>query len=275
MFTHELTTRQPAVAGRFYPANPTILRDMVNAYLDAAPAHQLGDVRAVITPHAGYPYSGPIAGYSFQALAGKPQGHYTVYLMGPAHYVAVNGIAVGIFDQFETPLGPVPVAVEQAEALVERGSPFHAGNQAHLPEHCLEVELPFLQAVLPDSRIVPMLFGSVDPVRVAHDLAELVKDDPWSLVIVSSDLSHYHSYEAAQRMDRTFLETVVAGDLDLAARGEACGIMPILTLMTIAHRLNWQPTLLDYHNSGDTGGDRSGVVGYAAVAYTSSDGRTE
>ncbi|RME42835.1 MAG: AmmeMemoRadiSam system protein B [Chloroflexi bacterium] len=272
MFTHQLTSRRPAVSGRFYPANPTILRDMVNAYLEAAPARNLGDVRAVIAPHAGYIYSGPIAGYSFKALAGKPQGRYTVYLMGPAHYVPVNGVAIGLFDCFETPLGAVPVATDEAQALVERGAPFHANNQAHLPEHCLEVELPFLQMTLPDCQIVPMLFGHVDPAVVGLDLAELLKDDPWRLVVVSSDLSHYHGYETAQRMDRAFLNAVVAGDADRAAQGEACGLMPVLTLMTVAGRLNWQPTLLDYRNSGDTGGDKAGVVGYAAVAYTTSDG---
>ncbi|MFQ5855561.1 MAG: AmmeMemoRadiSam system protein B [Anaerolineae bacterium] len=269
----ELTSRRPAVAGQFYPADPATLRDSVNTYLDAAPARQLGDVRAVIAPHAGYPYSGPIAGHSFKALAGKTEGRYTVYLMGPAHYGPVNGVAVGIFDRFETPLGSVPVAAEQAEALVERGDPYQAGNQAHLPEHCLEVELPFVRTVLPDCRIVPMLFGRVDPEPVGRDLVELVADDPWSLIVVSSDLSHYYRYEIAQHMDRAFLEAVVAGDADSAAQGEACGITPILTLMTVADSLNWQPTLLDYRNSGDTGGDKSGVVGYAAVAYTASDGR--
>lgn len=272
MFARELTTRRPAVAGLFYPANPTILRDTVNAFLKAAPARDLGDVRAVIAPHAGYPYSGPVAGHSFKALAGKPQGRYTVYLMGPAHYVPVSGVAVGMFDQFETPLGSVPVAVKAAEELIERGAPFQAGNQTHLPEHCLEVEVPFLQVVLPDCRIVPMLFGGVDAAKVGRELAEIVRHDPWSLVVVSSDLSHYHDYDSAQRMDRAFLEAVVAGDLNLAAHGEACGIMPTLTLMTVAHRLDWRPTLLDYCNSGDTGGDKAGVVGYAAVAYTAPNG---
>ncbi len=274
MFAHELTTRRPAVAGQFYPANPTILRDMVHAYLEAAPARQLGDVRAVIAPHAGYPYSGPIAGHSFKALAGKPPGRYTVYLMGPAHCVPVNGVAVGMFDQFETPLGSAPVAVEKAEALVERGAPFRAENRPHLPEHCLEVEVPFLQVVMPDCRLVPMLFGTVDATKVGRELAEIVRDDPWSLVVVSSDLSHYHGYEAAQRMDRTFLDAVLAGDADRAAQAEACGITPVLALMTIADSLNWRPALLDYRNSGDTGGDKSGVVGYAAVAYTTSDGHS-
>lgn len=272
MFAHELTTRRPAVAGRFYPADPTILRDIARAYLEAAPARQLGDVRAVIAPHAGYPYSGPIAGHSFKALDGKPQGRYTVYLMGPAHYVPVNGVAVGMFDQFETPLGSVPVAVDKAKALVERGAPFHAENRPHLPEHCLEVEVPFLQTVLPDCRLVPMLFGTVGATKVGRELAEIVRDDPWSLVVVSSDLSHYHGYEAAQRMDRAFLGAVVAGDDNRVAQGEACGVLPTLALMTIAQDLDWRPTLLDYRNSGDTGGDKSGVVGYAAVAYTAPNG---
>lgn len=274
MPTRELMTRRPAVAGRFYPADPAALRDMVIAYLEAAPVHSPGDVRAVIAPHAGYPYSGPIAGYSFKALAGKPQRRYTIYLMGPAHYVPVHGIAIGMFDRFETPLGSVPVALDEAEALLERGAPFQVGNQAHLPEHCLEVELPFLQAVLPEFQIVPMLFGNVDPIPVGYDLAELVRDDPRRLVVVSSDLSHYYPYEIAQRLDRAFLDAVVAGDLERAADGEACGIMPVLTLMSIAHSLKWQPTLLDYRNSGDTGGDKAGVVGYAAIAYSETNGHT-
>ena len=273
MSARKLTHRPPAVAGRFYPANPAHLQDAVDSYLDGAPARELGDVRAVIAPHAGYPYSGPIAGYSFRALTGKPERRYTVYLMGPAHYVPVDGVAIGLVERFDTPLGSVPVAVEEAEALAERGAPFREERQAHTREHCLEVELPFLQTVLPDFQIVPLLFGDVDPEPVTRNLAELMTDDPQRLIVVSSDLSHYHHYEAAQRIDQAFLEAVVAGDADRAARGEACGISPILTLMAIAERLDWQPTLLHYRNSGDTGGDKSEVVGYAAVAYMAPDGQ--
>ncbi|MBS1251378.1 MAG: hypothetical protein MAG451_00411 [Anaerolineales bacterium] len=274
MSARKLTRRPPAVAGRFYPANPTRLQDAVDTCLEQASVSQLRDVRAVIAPHAGYPYSAPIAGHSFRALAGKPDGHYTVYLMGPAHHVPVDGIAVGVFDHFETPLGSVAVAVEQAEALIQHGNPYREGNRAHTPEHCLEVELPFLQTVLPNFRIVPLLFGNIDPEPIAHDLAELAEDDLEALVVVSSDLSHYHSHETARRMDQAFLDAVVAGEVDRAAQGEACGIGPIITLMTIAGDLGWQPRLLDYRNSGDTGGDKSGVVGYAAVAYSASNGRT-
>lgn len=267
--TREAVIRPPAVAGTFYPGNPAHLEAMVRQFLAEATRPSFNSVRAVIAPHAGYIYSGPIAGCAFKVWEGVPQRPRTVYLMGPAHYVFVSGISLGEFTLFETPLGQVPVATELVETLLEQGPPFVVANEAHLPEHSLEVELPFLQVVFNGQfRIVPMLFGQVDPLRVVPALVELMQSDPNALVVVSSDLSHYHEYQTARALDTRLLDAIVRGELESAQKGEACGLPPILTLMGVAMRLGWQPHLLDYRNSGDTAGDRSRVVGYGAVAYS-------
>lgn len=260
--------RRPAVAGMFYPAQPPLLRAQIEEYLAAARLPELpGPVRAVIAPHAGYIYSGPVAGYSFRALPDL-QGR-TVYLLGPAHYVPVRGVAAGTFRAMRTPLGEAPVATDVVADLIAAGEPVHYDDEAHTPEHSLEVEVPFLQ-VLGDGhfRLVPLLFGTVDPAHAAEALADRLAADATALVVVSSDLSHYYPYDTARRLDTAFLKALVVGDVAAVGRGEACGLLPILTLMLLAERLGWQPHLLDYRNSGDTAGDRQRVVGYGAVAYT-------
>ena len=262
--------RPPAVAGTFYPAQPARLRADVDRYLKQAVLPPLsGTVRAVIAPHAGYIYSGPIAGHSFRALGLQIGAEDVIFLLGPAHYVPVFGVAVGRYRAFETPLGQIAVDEATEERLVEISPDFVIRNDAHQPEHSLEVELPFLQALdSNDLRIVPLLFGRTDPQRVAEALLPFIRENPSAKIVVSSDLSHFYPYEAARRLDTAFLDAVIARDLRAVARGEACGRDPILTLMTIADHLGWEPHLLDYRNSGDTAGDRQRVVGYGAVAYT-------
>lgn len=263
-----VATRPAAVAGAFYPGEPPTLRRMIADFISAAqPGGEPppGPVRAVIAPHAGYIYSGPIAAYSFDALraAAAPQ---RVFLMGPAHYVAVPGVALGDYAAFATPLGAVPVDTATVAAmLAEQPALYMRALAAHGPEHSLEVELPFLQTVCPGVRIVPMLFGRADPEAVARDLAARLQPD--DLVVVSSDLSHYHSYESARKLDGDFLKAVLRDDPAAAADGEACGVLPILTLMHMARARGWQPVLRDARNSGDTAGDRWRVVGYASVVY--------
>ncbi len=261
--------RRPAVAGAFYPGNPVQLQTAVTSYLEAAsPPRLQGQVRAVIAPHAGYIYSGPIAGYSFRALAPLPDDA-TVYLMGPAHYVPVREVALGDFRAMETPLGQVSVNEARVRALAESSSCLTIQNDAHLPEHSLEVELPFLQVIAStDFQVVPMLFGQPDVECVARELLPAIVQDPKARIVVSSDLSHYHPYATARRLDAHFIEAVLRGDLTAVLRGEACGRYPIATLMLIAEALGWTPHLLDYRNSGDTAGDKRQVVGYAAIAYT-------
>jgi hypothetical protein len=266
-----LLVREPAVSGSFYPAEPVSLRWFINEFLVQAItptgilATEPGPLRGLIAPHAGYKYSGPIAAYAFKALRAS-RGTRRVFLLGPAHFVPIPGVALSSFAGFATPLGVVAVDVAIVQAmLAEQPRLYLEGNVAHVPEHSLEVELPFLQRCLPDVPIVPMLFGEVDVAAVARDLAQrLTAED---LLLVSSDLSHYHDYDTARTLDGRFLQDVLAGDLAAAARGEACGKAPILTLMHVAQQLGWTAALRDARNSGDTAGDRRRVVGYASVTY--------
>ena len=285
------TIRPPAVAGTFYSDRPEKLAAAVENLLSQAQDAELGPVRALIAPHAGYRYSGPVAASAFQQLerarSASPgccaktglsgvgssgveidrsgEARPTVYLLGPAHYVYVESVALSPADAFETPLGLVPQNRAAIDGLLARGRAYQLDALAHQPEHSLEVELPFLQATLGDFDLVAMLCGQPDVAQVAGDLAQQLQ--PGDLAVVSSDLSHYHPYETAQRLDRAFLEAVLTGDATRAAQGEACGLQSILILMHLAQLKGWTPHLLDYRNSGDTSGDKSRVVGYSAVVY--------
>lgn len=256
--------RRPAVAGTFYPGQPMRLRSEVERLLAEARDAGLPPLRGLIVPHAGYRYSGPVAAEGFRQLRG--QGVRRVLLLGPAHYVWVDSVAVAPYRYFETPLGLVPQDTALVGELARQPDLYAPRGEPHEPEHCLEVELPFLQTVLGEFHLVAMLCGQPDVDAIARDLAQRLQ--PGDLVVVSSDLSHFHPYEEAQRLDRRFLDHVLAGDLAQAAHGEACGLQPILILMRLAQLQGWQPHLLDYRNSGDTGGDPWRVVGYAAIAYT-------
>ena len=263
----ELPIRTPAVAGQFYPDNPRVLRRMVEEYIEAAVLPEAMDgVRAVVTPHAGYVYSGPTAGYAFKALATLPERDWTVFLLGPAHRVYFSGVALGNYSSFRTPLGDVPIAIDRVEGMLARSRLYTGEPRAHAYEHCLEVEIPFLQVGLRSFQLVPMLFGDVDPLEIAKDLVEHLADD--DLVVVSNDLSHFHPYASAKQIDKTLLDALMAGDEVGVLQGEACGRAPIATLMRVARQKRWKPSLLDYRNSGDTSGDMRKVVGYASVAYT-------
>ena len=262
---HAQFTRPAAVAGAFYPGRAAQLQQMIQTYLDAATPPALTGVRAVIAPHAGYVYSGPIAAFSYRLLADQPPPA-RIILLGPAHRVWFHGVALADYDAFQTPLGDMPVDRAALQQLSATSGLFQLLPAAHATEHCLEVQLPFLQTIYPPVPIVPLLFGEVSAAAVGEVLDGFV--GPGDLLVISSDLSHYHPYDDAQRRDRSFVDAVLRDDSDAVARGEACGQAPILALMTIARRRGWQPHLLDYRNSGDTAGDRQQVVGYAAIAYT-------
>ena len=276
----QLPVRQPAVAGQFYPGDPDVLRRMIQEYIDKATLPEdLGIVRAIIAPHAGYIFSGPTAGYAFSALKTKtlktetmaalPHEEWkekqTVFLLGPAHRVRFRGVALGNYSAFRTPLGDAPVAVDRVAEMLARSPLYTRAPEAHAPEHCLEVEIPFLQMTLPDFWLVPMLFGDVDPREVATELADHISED--DLLVVSNDLSHFYPYDKAHRLDHALLEALMTGDEMGVMGGEACGRVPMVTLMAIARHKAWEPHLLDYRTSGDTAGDKWQVVGYASVAY--------
>lgn len=262
--------RRAAVAGAFYPSQASTLRQAVNSYLKQARLPELGaSVRAIVAPHAGYVYSGPVAGYSFKALDLNPSTPQTVVLLGPAHYVSVEGVAVGDFAAYETPLGKIPVDQEALTALKRSSTLFTSQQTAHIPEHSLEVQLPFLQVRKPTHlALAPLLLGYTPPEPVAAALLSFVQEHPSTRLVVSSDLSHFHPYDVARSLDTEFLQAVLDFDFDTVTQGEACGRIPILVLMHLARELGWRPHLLDYRNSGDTAGDKARVVGYAAIAFT-------
>jgi len=173
---------------------------------------------------------------------------------------------LGQYSAFHTPLGDVPVAADVVEDMVSRSPLYTHTPIAHVREHCLEVEVPFLQMTLPDFHLVPMLFGDVDPRDVGADLAGHIGED--DMVVVSNDMSHFHPYDQAKQLDRSLLDAVMDDDEVSVMSGEACGRAPITALMDVARRRGWRPTLLDYRTSGDTAGDKWQVVGYAAIAFT-------
>ncbi len=258
--------RPPAVAGMFYPADPGVLRREIDAYMAAVTVPYLEGVRAVIAPHAGYVYSGPVAAYAYRLLSAQHSRPGRIIIMGPSHRSWFPGVALADVDGFATPLGTQPVDRAFVKALTESQDLFSAVNAPHTPEHCLEVQIPFIQTVFPDVPVVPMLFGETDPIAVGRELDRILEDT--DLIIISSDLSHYHDNRMAHTIDRQFLDALLAGDRQGVLKGEACGQAPALALMTIAESRNWHPQLLDYRTSGDTSGNTRQVVGYAAVAYT-------
>jgi AmmeMemoRadiSam system protein B/AmmeMemoRadiSam system protein A len=274
--------REPAVAGLFYPKDPAELSKMIEACLAAAEVQPVGELKALVCPHAGYPYSGPVAAYGYKLLSGK---HYdTVVVMGPSHYAYLHAASVANDSLYRTPLGDVPIS-EKARILAG-SSPFAlepscmvqrpdwwlqssrlapAVDTAETWEHSVEVEIPFLQKVLGQFQLVPVVCGDVDPARAAKAL-EPVLDDR-TLVIASSDLSHYYPYDRARELDHSCVEAICRLDITAMEGQEACGRIPILILMNVARDRGWKVRLLDARNSGDTAGEKSRVVGYAAIAF--------
>ena len=263
------STRHPAVAGSFYPAEPAALRDEIARCLrDARPAERTlsGPPKMLVVPHAGTAYSGPVAGSAYAMLAGAGRERIRrVVLLGPAHRVPVRGLAAPTVAAFATPLGAIPVDQAALRALAEL--PFvERSDRAHEWEHSLELQLPFLQEVLGrDFTLVPLVVGDARPEEVAQVLEQLWGDDE-TLVLISSDLSHYLAYAAAQARDGETVGHLLALDTDIAP-DQACGAHALNGALLLARRHGLRPRLLDLRNSGDTAGDRRRVVGYAALAF--------
>jgi AmmeMemoRadiSam system protein B len=266
-------TRPAAVAGMFYPGEPRTLAGEVDAMLatvSPAPTFSGQQPKALIAPHAGYIYSGPIAASAYALLAPHAATIRRVVLLGPCHRVAVRGLAVPQDDAFVTPLGEIPLD-RDAIAAALRLPQVVQHDAAHADEHSLEVQLPFLQRVLDDFSLVPFVVGYATPDEVAEVL-ELLWGGPETLIVVSSDLSHYHPYADAKQRDSHTADDI--GHLRLLVDHEqACGATPINGLIELAQDRGLTPRLLDLRNSGDTAGDKARVVGYASFAfYAAEDG---
>jgi AmmeMemoRadiSam system protein B len=260
------SVRAPAVAGMFYPGDSRELAHSLAQLLGAA-AHEAPEravPKAIIAPHAGYVYSGPIAA-SVYAMLAPARGRITrVVLLGPTHRVAVRGLALPGANAFATPLGTVEIDRAAVEAL--RTLPQVVVNtQAHALEHSLEVHVPFLQSVLERFSLVPLAVGHASAEEVAGVL-DALWGGPETLIVVSSDLSHYLSYGDAQAVDRATAKAILGLATDLSHE-QACGATPVTGLTLTARRRGLKPELIDLRNSGDTAGDRNRVVGYGAFAF--------
>jgi hypothetical protein len=260
--------RPAAMAGSFYPGESSALAAEVAGYLaDASGAGHVAP-KAIIAPHAGYMYSGAIAGSIYARLSPLAGKVARVVLAGPAHRVYVSGAAVPSAEAFASPLGTVPLDTAAIAAL--RALSFvEVNDAAHAREHSLEVHLPFLQAMLGSFRLVPIVVGEAGPDEMA-ELFETVWGGRETLIVVSSDLSHYLPYESARGRDRDTARAIVGLEATLVPE-EACGAAPINGLLRAARRHGLAGELVDLRNSGDTAGDRSRVVGYGAFAFTERD----
>lgn len=268
--------RPAAVAGMFYPADPEALRSVLAGHLSAAGAgvsaadegaHAgAGEPRPkmLVVPHAGYVYSGPVAARAYALLAGLRGRIERVVLLGPTHRVPVRGLAAPSVAAFETPLGAVPVDRAAIDALRDLRQ-VHANDLAHAQEHSLEVQLPFLQAMLGRFSLVPLALGQASPEEVAEVLERLWGGEE-TLVIVSTDLSHYLPYASARAADSATVSRILAFDQAIDHDG-ACGATPLNGALRVAKAHGLHPRLLDLRNSGDTAGDRARVVGYCAIAF--------
>jgi len=266
MSTSIRAVRKPAVAGTFYPRERRELAHMLEGMLGAAAHASLGDrtPKAIIAPHAGYIYSGPIAASAYALLTPAAARVTRVVLLGPCHRVPVRGLALPGVRAFATPLGTVEIDAAAVQALARLPQVVDSAP-AHAFEHSLEVHVPFLQTVLRKFTLVPLAVGDAEPREVAEVL-EALWGGPETLIVVSSDLSHYLPYEDAQAVDRATAQAI----LDLAtaiSHEQACGATPVAGLSHAARRRALRAELVDLRNSGDTAGDKQRVVGYGAFAF--------
>lgn len=269
--------QSPVVAGFFYPDDPEVLSGMVDRFLrEAADVEVPGHLVGVMAPHAGFRYSGPVAGYAYRAAR---RGDYdSIVILAPSHHLSFPGVSALRKDRYRTPLGDVKIARELVEGMIARHELISFVPKAYEKEHSLEVQLPFIQRCGFDAPIVPLVMGRSD-LGAVRELAEILDREfggRSTLFIASSDMAHFHPYEASNRIDRFTLDLILG--MDPAAiygkargRGEAelCGLGPVLTLMELTNRRGkGAATLLRHVNSGDVAGDRNWVVGYGAVAFS-------
>lgn len=282
--------REPAVAGLFYPKEEAELSQTLDALLaQEKPQTMKGELRALISPHAGYPFSGPVAAFAYRLLKGRQ--YETVVVLGPSHYALFQGASIVNADAYRTPLGLTPISpkaaawaktspfvlepqcrVQQPQWSLQVSRPESSldGDTPETWEHSVEVQVPFLQKTLQKFSLVSIITGQVDPRQIATALAD--KLDDRTLVVASTDLSHFHPYDEARARDAATVQAMVdVDDERMQQIGDACGITPVLALLHLARLKGWKPVLLDCRNSGDTAGNKESVVGYAALAFFSQE----
>ena len=261
----QMLIREPAVAGAFYPADPEVLRRRVAEMLEKATAQDTRP-KAIIVPHAGYIYSGELAAQAYACLQAEREIIKTVVLLGPAHRVYFRGIAAPAADAFRTPLGSIPIDQNAIEGMLQKFPFVQRLPQSHRDEHSLEVQLPFLQEVLGNFRLIPLVVGDTTPNQV-DKVIDYLWGDQSTLIVISSDLSHFHDYATAQSMDSqaaTAIETLQPQGLN----GQlACGYLPVSGMLLAARRRQMSPERIGLCNSGDTAGDKERVVGYGAWIF--------
>ena len=257
------TIRPAAVAGQFYPSSPVELELMVKSLLsgvqDTPPPS-----KAIIAPHAGLIYSGPIAATVYASLQSVSEKITRVLLLGPSHRVYLKGLALSSANYYETPLGKIEIDQEACEPIRDLPQ-VTVSDAAHAQEHSLEVHLPFLQVVLYRFKLIPIVVGETSPQEVAEVLEILWGDDE-TQIIISSDLSHYHDYETAKQLDLSTSKAIENLQLDSIGSQQACGCMPMRGLLQLARKKDLKVKTLDLRNSGDTAGTKDRVVGYGAYA---------
>ena len=256
--------KRPAVAGLFYPSTADDLKSTLDDLMRSADAAPPERPLALIAPHAGYQYSGPIAANAYATLGPWAEQIDRVVVLAPSHRVGFRGIATSSADVFRTPLGDIPVdrvAIKQLRTLPG----VLALDDAFAQEHALEVQLPFLQTVLADFELVPLVVGDADSEDVSRVIDTLLS--PETLVVVSSDLSHFLDYGGCQQRDRSTTARIEKMEADEIGPYDACGAFPVRGLLKSAQRHGWRVRTLDLRNSGDTAGDKSRVVGYGAYEF--------
>jgi AmmeMemoRadiSam system protein B len=257
--------RQPAVAGLFYPADPRDLQKQVREFIAKAEQREMLP-KAIVAPHAGYVYSGSIAGSAYAQIAPLADRVRRVVLLGPAHRMAFRGLAYSRAKRFRTPLGEVTVDRTALESLADLPQ-VHELDRPFDGEHCLEVQLPFLQTLLTDFKVVPLLVGEAEAGSVAEVLERLWGGEE-TLIVISSDLSHYLDYASAQTIDAATSSAIERLEPEAIGHHQACGRNPLNGLLVEARRHGLHAVTLDLRNSGDTAGPRSQVVGYGAYVFS-------
>ena len=265
--------RAPAIAGSFYPANRERLARDVDGFLSEAGNGVDSLPKAIIVPHAGYIYSGAVAARAYASVAAGADRIRRIVMLGPAHRMAVLGMAAPSVDAFRTPLGDVPLDRPAIDSLSELQQ-MQIRDDAHREEHCLEVQLPFLQRIFKDFKLIPLIVGDASPYQVTEVL-ERLWGGPETLIVISSDLSHYYDYETAQTLDARAADAIETKRPDGIQPEQACGQIPIAGLLISARKRGLTVTRMDLRNSGDTGAPRNHVVGYGSWIFTDAAGTAQ